>query len=84
MLCVITYNNNSEIIMLLKEYLETHNLSVYLFSNICRLSVPVIYRVLNNNNISPKSAKRIYNVTQGKVDYKNIMTFYGASTVDAN
>ena len=82
MLCVITYNNNSEIIMLLKEYLETHNLSVYLFSNICRLSVPVIYRVLNNNNISPKSAKRIYNVTQGKIDYKNIMTFHGASTVN--
>ena len=82
MVCVITFTNNSEIIMLLKEYLEAHNLSVYIFSSICRLSVPVIYRVLNNNNVSPKSAKRIYNVTQGKVDYKNIMTFHGASTVD--
>ena len=68
--------------MLLKEYLEVHNLSVYLFSSICRLSVPVIYRVLNNNNVSPKSAKRIYSVTQGKVDYKNIMTFRGAFAVD--
>ena len=66
--------------MQLKKYLESHNLSVYLFSSICRLSVPVIYRMLNNNNISPKSAKKVYNVTQGSVDYKNIQKFHGATS----
>jgi len=64
--------------MTLKEYLQKNNLTVYMFSNICRLSVPVIYRALNNVNISPKSAKRIYSVTQGSVDYKNIQVFNGA------
>ena len=84
MLFVITFNNNIEIIMELKEYLQTHNLTVYLFANICRLSIPVIYRILNSNNISPRSAKRIYNVTQGKVDYKNIQTFHGVTCDDEN
>ena len=66
----------------LKNYLEKHNLSVYLFANICRLSVPVIYRILNDHNISPRSAKRIRTITNGFVDYKNIMSFN--STGDKN
>ena len=78
---VITISNNKEKKMNLKNYLEDNNLTVYLFSAMCRLSVPVIYRVLNNKNIAPKSARRIYNVTKGKVDYKNIQTFNRVSTV---
>ena len=84
MVYVITFVYNREIIMHLKEYLQTHNLSVYLFSNICRLSVPVIYRVLKNNNISPRSAKRIFSITKGLVDYQNIMTFHGAASSNEN
>lgn len=68
--------------MKLKEYLQNNNLSVYLFASVCRLSVPVLYRVLNDANISPRSAKRIFTVTQGSVDYKNIMSFNGVSTDD--
>lgn len=64
--------------MTLKEYLEKHNLSVYLFASICRVSPPVIYRVLNNSNISPKSAKTIFRVTHGVVDYKNLMKWAGS------
>ena len=81
MVCNITFNYKLEIIMLLKEYLEEHNLSVYLFSSICRLSIPVIYQILNNENISPRSAKRIFNVTKGKVDYKNIQSFKGGDSL---
>jgi len=68
--------------MQLKEYLELHNLSVHQFAYLTRLSVPVIYRVLNDCNIAPKSAKRILVTTNGAVDYKNIMTFNGATTLE--
>lgn len=68
--------------MPLKQYLETHNLSVSNFSNICRLSVPVIYRVLNECNIAPRSARRILSATNGAVEYKNIMSFQGATSTD--
>ena len=75
MVCVITYTCNNGITMILKEYLQMHNLTVYNFSTICRLSVPVIYRALNNNNISPRSAKKIFTTTNGEVKYKNIQAF---------
>jgi len=64
--------------MQLKEYLLKHNLSVYQFSYLSKLSAPVIYRILNNTNIAPKSAKRIFTITKGLVDYKKIMSFNGA------
>lgn len=70
--------------MQLKEYLETYNLTVYQFAAICRLSVPVIYRVLKNNNVAPKTAKRIKLVTNGAVDYKNIMSFYGSKLAEVD
>lgn len=66
--------------MQLKEYLKEYNLSVYHFANITKLSTPVIYRVLKNANIAPRSAKRIKTVTNGAVDYKNIMSFNGAQS----
>lgn len=65
--------------MLLKDYLLEHNLTVYNFASLCRLSVPVIYRILNDKNISPRSAKKILTVTNGSVNYKKIMKFNGAT-----
>ena len=68
--------------MPLKTYLQKHNLTVYQFADMCRLSVPVIYRALNNHNIAPHSAKRIKIVTQGVVEYPNIMKFHGSVLAD--
>lgn len=68
--------------MTLKEYLQAHNLSVHQFSYLSKLSAPVIYRVLNEANIAPKSAKRIYNITNGEVNYKHIMSFKGALLIN--
>lgn len=70
--------------MTLKDYLINHNLSVHQFAFLVRLSVPVIYRVLNNANISPKSAKRILACTREQVDYENIMSFNGEKALDGN
>ena len=64
--------------MKLCDYLRDHNLSVHQFSYLSKLSTPVIYRILNNANIAPRSAKRILSITNGQVDYKNIMSFNGA------
>jgi hypothetical protein len=61
--------------MQLIDYLNEHNLSVNQFAYLAKLSVPVIYRVLKNANIAPKSAKRIRAITNGDVDYKKIMVF---------
>ena len=66
--------------MTLKDYLIAHFLTVRQFAYISRLSTPVIYRVLNNTNISPKSAKRIFTLTHGKVDYKNLQSFNVSKT----
>lgn len=61
--------------MLLSNYLKEKNLSLKDFSLITRLSIPVIYRVLKEQNIYPRSARRIFLKTAGMVDYKNIRDF---------
>ena len=64
--------------MSLKEYLQEHGLSVGIFSTISKLSIPVIYRILRDENVTPKSSRRIQDVTQGKVVYENVRA-YGCS-----
>lgn len=60
--------------MELIEYLRTHNLSVYQFSSLCKISAPVIYRMLNNKKIAKKSAKKVFFLTKGEVDYPYLET----------
>lgn len=61
----------------LKDYLREYNLSVTAFSFITKLSVPVIYKILNGENISLKSAKKIFHKTGGLVEYKKTRAYYG-------
>jgi len=56
----------------LKAYLKDKNLSAQDFASLCKLSFPVIYRVLDEKNISARNAKKIYKKTRGSVTYKNI------------
>lgn len=56
----------------LKEYLDTIDSNCYDFSRRCKLSHTAIYRVLHNLPVRPKTAKKIFKKSKGKVDYKNL------------
>lgn len=61
--------------MKLKDFLNKNNLSVYQFAFLSKLSVPVIYRVLRDERIAPKTARKLLSFTKNEVDYTNIRSF---------
>jgi hypothetical protein len=55
----------------LGEYLKKINITPRMFSMVCKMSSPVIYRALRGERISHKHAKKIYRKSRGEVTITN-------------
>ena len=64
--------------MKLKDYLKDKNMSASDFAFLCKFSFPVVYRVLREQDITAKYAKKIYKKTKGEVNYEHIYVSKGS------